>query len=402
MKVDLTFLRGQTVTCAVSGGADSVALLHMLRSVRQELDLTLQAAHFNHGLRPSADRDEQFVCRLCRQWDVPLVKGSGNVRAMALQEGMSLEEAARTMRYGFLAEQPGLIAVAHHADDQVETVLLNLLRGTGLKGLGGMRRQQGRIVRPLLCVTRAEILEYLTRHGLSWCEDETNATDDAMRNRIRHHVVPQLTAENPNLAETVGRMTALLQRDEALLQAQTEALLEEAARGDGYDCRVLRASPLCQRAVRQLLRLQRPAMAHVQAVCRLMEDTAGTKKIDLPHMTVRREYEVLYFGVEEATGALQQICVSAREAGSAIWGRWKISWQAGHGELTIRERKSADTIRLPGGTKTVKKLLIDRKIPVYKRAALPVVIHDGTVVAVGNVANTAKWLTIEEREYEDQ
>ena len=143
-------------------------------------------------------------------------------------------------------------------------------------------------------------------------------------------------------------------------------------------------------------------MAHVKAVCRLMEDTAGTKELDLPHMRVRREYEILYFGAAQAAQAPQPIHVSAEEAGSVVWGKWEIFWQAGHGEMTIRTRQTGDTIALPGGTKSVKKLLIDRKIPVQMRAAYPVVVCEDRVVAVGTAACTVAWLNIEEREYEDQ
>lgn len=402
MKADLSRLQGQTVTCAVSGGGDSVALLHLLCAVRQQLGITLYAAHFNHGLRPTADRDEAFVRDLCRLWQVELFTGRGDVEGFAGQNGQSLEEAARHLRYEFLLRQPGLIATAHHADDQVETVLLNLLRGTGLKGLGGMRSCQGRIVRPLLGVPKARVEAYLHEHGLSFCCDETNLENDALRNRIRHFVVPLLEEENPNLTETVRRMTLLLQQDEDLLQEETEALLHRAARDGGYDCGILQASPLCQRAVRQLLQIPDPSFSHVQAVCRLMEDGRGSKSIDLPHMTVRREYDLIYFGVQMPETDLQPVQVSTLQAGSLLWGSWKISWQAGHGIFTVRPRQTGDSIRLPGGTKTVKKLLIDRKIPAQKRDTLPVVVQDDTVIAVGSAACTAQWINIEERNYEDQ
>ena len=153
---------GSALVCAVSGGADSVALLHCLRTLSEELGFSLTAAHFNHCLRgEESDGDEAFVRYLCKQWGVPLAVGRGDAAKRARETGESLEEAARALRHGFLSAQPGLIATAHNADDQVETVLINLLRGTGLRGLCGMAPQSGRIVRPLLTVTRAEILAYL-------------------------------------------------------------------------------------------------------------------------------------------------------------------------------------------------------------------------------------------------
>ena len=212
---------GSVVCCAVSGGADSVALLHLLWGLCPPLGLTLRAAHFNHCLRGAeSDGDAAFVQDLCRRWGIPLAMGRGDAAARAEATGESIEEAARALRRAFLLAQPGYIATAHNADDQVETILINLLRGTGLKGLGGMAPAAGRIVRPLLSATRADILTYLTARGLSWREDSTNALDDALRNRLRHHVLPLLRAENPSLSETVGRSAAILREEEALLAAQ--------------------------------------------------------------------------------------------------------------------------------------------------------------------------------------
>ena len=179
--------------------------------------------------------------------------GRGDAAKRARETGESLEEAARALRHGFLSAQPGIIATAHNADDQVETVLINLLRGTGLKGLCGMAPQSGRIVRPLLTVTRAEILAYLQKNGLSWREDSSNFEDDALRNRLRHHVIPLLRQENPSLAATVARSTAILRRDEGHLEAETAALLHKAARDGGWDVPTLASAPeaLKTRALRQ-------------------------------------------------------------------------------------------------------------------------------------------------------
>lgn len=401
MNLDLTFLRGQTVTCAVSGGADSVALLHLLHCARKELELTLYAAHYHHGLRQSADGDEEFVAKLCRQWHIPLTVGRGDVAAYAEETGMSMEEAARQLRYEFLHAQPGLIATAHNADDQVETVLLNLLRGTGLKGLCAMERQSGRIVRPMLELTRQQIEDYLAQNGLPHREDETNAQDDALRNRLRHHVIPLLRQENPSLSRTVGRMTRLLQEDEEYLHAQTETLLQMAAKEGGYDCRVLRQSPLGKRAVRSLLQIAKPAACHVDAVWELMQDLRGTKTVQLPTMCVERQYEIVYFGKEPPTAPVP-MTVSCDRAGSVIWGAWRIAWQAGPYTLHIRGRQTGDTIRLAGGSKTVKKLLIDKKVPASKRDGIPVVVCREQIVAVGDLVCQMQEIHIEERTQYDQ
>ncbi len=397
--LDLNFLRGQTVTCAVSGGGDSVALLHLLWTKRETLSMDLRAAHFHHGLRESADRDEGFVRALCAAWGIELDVGRGDTASYAKAEGLSIEEAARKLRYSFLLEREGLIAVAHHGDDQVETVLLNLLLGTGLRGLCAMERQSGRLVRPLLSVSRDEIEAYLAEHELSRCFDETNEEDDALRNRLRHRVIPLLKKENPALTETVGRMTALLQEDDALLRASAEALLERAEKDGGYDCRVLRASPYCRRAVRCLLdSLEKPSMVHVDAVCGLMEELSGTKAVDLPGVRIVREYEILYLGRERLRPTPDPVTVRADGSGHIIWNGREIHWQELSGELTVRSRLPGDEIRLPGGTKTVKKLLIDRKIPRERRDGVPIVLLDGEIVAVGDVVSTHKTIEIKERD----
>lgn len=397
--LDLTSLCGQTVTCAVSGGGDSVALLHLLWKNKDALSMDLRAAHFHHGLRESADRDEAFVRSLCAAWGIELDVGRGDTAAFAKAEGLSMEEAARKLRYGFLLAREGLVAVAHHGDDQVETVLLNLLRGTGLRGLCAMERQSGRLVRPLLGVSREKIEAYLAEHGLPRCFDETNGEDDALRNRLRHHVIPLLKKENPALTETVGRMTALLQEDDALLRASSESLLKSAEKNGGYDCRVLRASPYCRRAVRLLLdELEKPSMAHVDAVCGLIEECRGTKTLDLPGLRAVREYDILYLGKARQTPIPGPVTVCVDGPGSILWNGWEIRWGDLCGALTVRSREPGDVICLPGGTKTVKKLLIDRKIPRERREDLPIVLLDGAILAVGDTACIDKKIEIKERE----
>lgn len=393
---------GSVVCCAVSGGADSVALLHLLWGLCPPLGLTLRAAHFNHCLRGAeSDGDAAFVQDLCRRWGIPLTLGRGDAAARAEATGESIEEAARALRRAFLLAQPGYIATAHNADDQVETILINLLRGTGLKGLGGMAPAAGRIVRPLLSATRADILTYLTARGLSWREDSTNALDDALRNRLRHHVLPLLRAENPSLSETVGRSAAILREEEALLAAQTAALLERAKRGGGWDCATLAAAPaaLRTRALRQLLGGAKPAAAHVAAVEKLLQGRCGSAGVDLPGgRRALREYGLLRIA---RSGPETFDPVALCPGRTVRLGGWTASLRgpvsaAVSGpyvmylrperlsqppKLLLRPRQSGDRLRLSGGEKTVKALMIDAKIPAARRGLLPVA-EDGGVAAV--------------------
>ena len=194
---------GGTVLCALSGGRDSMAMLHILSRLAEE-GFRVAAAHFNHRLRSAADRDEAFVRDWCRERDIPLTCGAGDVRTFAAREGLGIEDAARKLRYAFLetvARDMGAdrIATAHHREDNAETVLLHLLRGTGLQGLGGIAPVRGKIVRPLLETSRAEIDEYVQRNSIPYVEDESNQDTHFTRNRLRLEVLPRLELLNPAL-----------------------------------------------------------------------------------------------------------------------------------------------------------------------------------------------------------
>lgn len=189
-----------------------------------------------------SDRDESFVRALCAKLDVALHIGNGDVRARAAKRHESVEEAARALRYAFFASLPGLIATAHTQDDNLETVFLNLTRGTGLAGLCGIPPKRKSFIRPMLAVSRTEIEAYLEQNGLSHVTDSTNFLPDARRNRLRQSVIPLLKAENPSLCETAFRMCRLLEADEAQLSAQAKVVLQQARlagwRSVQHSCRV--------------------------------------------------------------------------------------------------------------------------------------------------------------------
>jgi tRNA(Ile)-lysidine synthase len=227
--------RSTTVVVGVSGGADSVALLHSLLQLRQCLRLDLHVAHLDHVLRPESGQDAAFVAQLAKDWGLPFYQQRLTPGALAEQAG-GLEEAGRRARYTFFAQvainvtppaEVPCVALAHHADDQAETVLLHLVRGSGLRGLGGMRPVQLltlrtwrddpalsqvrlRVVRPLLGVRKAEIVNYLQAHHLPWREDTSNQSRAFVRNRLRHEVLPLLATLNPGVVATLGRTAAIL------------------------------------------------------------------------------------------------------------------------------------------------------------------------------------------------
>lgn len=234
---DHLFTPGDRVLVALSGGADSVALLHLLLELKPELGLdSVEAAHLHHGLRgEEADRDAAFVERLCTSWKVPFHTKRVDVAALAVKERMGVEEAGRKVRYAFLGSIPYIdrIATAHTATDNAETLLLHMARGCGLNGLTGIAPKRGRLVRPLLNWSREEVEAYCTACGLNYVTDSTNTDVHFARNRVRHQVLPTLRELNPSLENAVTRLTRLCMQDATYLEQQSEAAFSALSR-DGY------------------------------------------------------------------------------------------------------------------------------------------------------------------------
>lgn len=378
---------GDTVTCAVSGGADSMALLWCMYLLRDKLDICLQVAHFNHCLRgEESDRDEAFVRRFCDRFDIPLVVGTARVEPGP----KGLEAAARDARYAFFDTIPGKIATAHTADDNAETVLMHLVRGTGLKGLGGIAPVRGRIIRPMLGVTRRQVLAFLNEYCISFVEDSSNGTDAFLRNRLRHHVMPLLQQENPRLSENLSAMAQRLREDE-------QALAVQADLSGGLNIDLLTDLPEAQqnRLVCRFLQqcgVKEPDSDHIFLVRKLAQSSKPSAKASFPGgVTVVRRYDFLVC----QSGEMPPEPVELPCPGTVRFGGWEVRCEpvepgtAGAvcpvGKMVVRSRQNGDTIRLSGGCKSLKKLYIDRKIPADLRPFLPVVADDMGVLAVGDI-----------------
>ena len=235
---------GDSVIVALSGGADSVALLHFLISIEELYHLTITAAHLHHGIRgEEADCDEQFCKILCENYNIRLFTAHRDIPALAAERRQSEELCGREERYAFLqalADEHGAkIATAHTASDNAETLLMRLTRGSSLRGMSGIPAKRGNIIRPLITCTRAEIEAYCAKHHLDYVTDSTNLTDDYMRNRLRRHVIPVLREQNPRLEEAFTRFSEAAYEATDYLDRQAQSLLSEAKTDCGYDVNTL-------------------------------------------------------------------------------------------------------------------------------------------------------------------
>lgn len=388
---------GDKVIAAVSGGADSVAMLFALYLLRDELGVTLEAAHFNHHLRGAeSDRDEAFVTDFCGRYDIPLHLGSGRI----VPGKKGLEAAARDARYAFLRRLPGKVATAHTADDNAETVLMRLIRGTGLKGLGAIAPVSGNVIRPMLTVTRDDVEAFLEEYALPHVEDSSNGTDDFLRNRIRHGILPLMRAENPRIGENLSAMALLLRQDEACLQA----MIPEEQVPDVSRLKAMEPA-LRRRALERFLKAQgvrEPEQIHILQAEQLLYHWSPSAAMQFPGgVTIGRQYDRLVR--LECAPELPETRLSV-PGETCIGGKRFVSEYATDleerpgsvlvcpvGALTVRSRRSGDTMRLPGGTRSLKKMYIDRKIPVSQRAAVPVLADDRGVLAVFGIGTDIRF-----------
>lgn len=409
--------RGRPALCAVSGGLDSMCLLDLLDRWCRERQAKVVAAHFNHHLRGAeSDRDEAFVRDWCAGRDIPFVSGSGDVRGLAEREGLSLEEAARTLRYAFLrreAEKLGqhiMIYTAHHADDNAETILFNLIRGTGVAGLTGMAYQQNGIYRPLLDVTRAELAAYAAAHHIPHVEDATNADPDAAaRNFLRLEVMPRLKQINPqavahindagrrlrtvdrSLEEEAARRTAHVEVQEGRVTLSRQALAEAP---DAVKPRMLlRLFDLLGVGRRDI------TAAHLNAILYLTRNTLWGResRLDLPHgVTARYCRERLILETRPQLLTEVQLLPGC----PVTWGDYRLTlldqpegeglalrpWRQGERMgLTAGPAAPGDRLILPethGGGRSVKRLCLDRRISLTERDRLPAIYAGGCLAAV--------------------
>lgn len=300
--------KGDKVIAGVSGGADSICLLFVLMELQKQIPFEIVVVHVNHGLRGAeADADEKYVKDMCEKHHIPYVSYLENIELIAKNRKQSMEEAGREVRreafYRTMKTYGGTkIALAHHKNDNVETFMMNLARGTGLKGLGGICPVKEQIIRPLLCVERSEIEQYLKEQKIAYCIDKTNKSDDYTRNRIRNHIIPYFEREiNPQTVSHINETMEFLREIQFFMQKQTEKYWETCVemQGDTYVVKeeAYRSVPgtiqplLLKQVLSSIAGKEKDIESvHLNILQELMEKQVG-RKADLPYeMEARKGY----------------------------------------------------------------------------------------------------------------
>lgn len=395
---------GTEVVVGVSGGADSVALLRAF----QCLEIPCTVAHLNHRLRGAAsDADEQFVRALAEELGLPMAGKAVDVQALAAAEGISIEMAARQARQAFFAEFEGAaVALAHHADDQAETFFLKLARGAGTEGLGGMDFSQQigtlRLIRPMLDIPEAEIIQWLETNGFAWREDASNADETFLRNRVRHTILPLLEKElNPNIRRTLLRTMAILREEDAYLDATAATRTETAA---------ILKQPLAlqRRIVRRWLfenGAETAGFDAVEQILALLDRAEGSAVFELN----QRQRVVVEYGVPR----FETDDFQPPEPGWHLTVEAGTGWRRDHGrgagclpaEASFDAEKVAEApieVRgwMPGdrmqplgmtGTRKLQDIFTDLKIPQAQRPAIPVVLCRGEIIWLPGYRTARGW-----------
>lgn len=405
---DFSAVRNRRLLVALSGGADSVALLCLLADARKDMHLTLSAAHVDHGIRGEASRADAEYCRvLCKRLDVPIYIETVDVPA-ARRSGEGIETAARRLRYEALRrvkESAGceLIALAHHLDDQAETVLMHLLRGCGPDGIGGMQPLSGDLYRPLLGTPKAALEAYLRDRGILWREDSTNREAFTPRNALRLNGLPALEESYPRAREALARCAEAAQCENRFMERLTEEFLSEHLQRGPYGCRILRPEEadeaILRRAIRRLCgsdlpherlletaHLCRKARGRLEISGRLIaERTPGAiyflpKRVELPEAVSLPAEGTVRFG---CLGALTVQPSQAVPVGDDP-NRQILDADSLRGAI-LRTRRDGDRIRpLGSGEKLLSDYFTDRKLDRALRDFIPLVAVENRILwAVG-------------------
>ena len=404
-----------TLIAAVSGGSDSICLLTLLERFSKTLSCSLVAVHLNHGLRPEADAEEEFVRQFCEERNIPLEIRHADIQSLSREKKISEELCGRQERYAFFEElrekyQADWIVTAHHRDDQTETVLMHLIRGCGLDGLSGIRECSGRLLRPLLPYSKADLLAYLNAHSIPFVTDQSNFSDRYFRNKIRLQLIPLLEELNPNISENISNSAKLFSEDSAFLLHYAEEKFRNAYTPDGLLRNALQNEPLPIR--RRMLQLFYRKSVHaaqnlsVKQIDAMLALQKSGQKTDLPGgYCCWCDYHTLTIQKQETRKAFfypisENIPCRIAELGKTVLLRRAkttdtfrfILKSADH--LAIRTRKNGDSFYPAGmtGRKKLSDFFSDEKIPYRSRDEIPVLVQNNDIIAIIGLRQDRRFL----------
>lgn len=419
---------GDTIVVAVSGGPDSIALLHGLYQLHIRYQWKLIAAHLNHGFRGrDADEDAMYVQNMAQELNIPFYYKKISVPEWMKEKGLGPQEAARILRYDFLKEiarkhSQSLIATAHQAEDQLETILMRIIRGSGLEGLAGipMKRMDDGIplVRPMLRISRREIENYCAQHHLNPRLDKSNLSGKYTRNRIRLDILPLLKRENPEILQSIYQLTSLVYHENEFLESLANAHLKEIIVKQERNKIIIKQKEylnfhlaLQRRMIKLILsyltgKSNEIQFKHIEDCRKIISSTSPSASINLPGtLRVHREYDRVVFSLgnskETHTPFLYPLPIPGRVyipeidrtfITTVIKGDFDSHDLTPHqilldpqrikGQLFIRNRRPGDRIRIIGmsGSKKIKDLFIDEKIPKLQREKIPLLTDEEQVL----------------------
>ena len=436
--------QGSRVTVGLSGGADSVCLLFLLSGYMKSLDITLGAIHVEHGIRgEEALSDMEFCKALCERLGIPLKSVHVDVPALAGERGLTLEEAGRIARYEiFEHDDADRIAVAHHGMDQAETVLFNLFRGSAVAGLGGMKPVRGRIIRPLLCLSRTQIENYLKERDLAYCTDSTNFDNDISRNRIRNEIIPLAETINPGTVRHINESAEYIREVEEYIQREAGKKAERYVisaedrillRLEGFEDeeKIIKDYIIRECINRCAGRLKDITSRHVASVRELTGNISG-KKICLPYgITAVRNFDRLEFirvsgdgQPAPDSGEIEQdhsreILEVPREGRVTLpdgseyvfsfdnevsreqlredhrYTKW-FDYDKIVGKPCMRKRRSGDRISIKNGSKKIRALFIEEKIPAGERGSIYMLCDGSDIIWVPGLRTGERYKVTEE------
>lgn len=424
----------ERLVIGLSGGADSVSLLHFIDSFvkKNKLNIQIIPVHVNHGLRgKEAERDEKFAENFCKQLGLNLAIKHIDAKKIALENKISIEEAGRMMRYKIFDEYAvnsnSKIAVAHTLSDSCETLIFNLTRGASIKGLCGIPPVRGNIIRPLIGVTRQEIEKYCEMNGFCYVYDSSNFQRQYTRNKIRLDVIPILKSINPNFEQTVGRLISNLRCDEEFLSDLSQELLDKSKTVNGYNSKIIMSSPKAIRT-RTLAKIfstvsEKPMEnKHITALENIIQDGRGavticensslmckngmlklTQTENTPKTLPRNSWSAkMCIGENILTDTQTNIIIKMISTEDYNKMRydinqknvWFIDYDKLPGPCYFRHRNSGDKFYLPKRkvTKTLKKLFSECKIPKEKREEILLLVYENDVIWIEKFGVSQKYI----------